>query len=184
VRAGVGVPLIREGNVVGVLTVVRREPRAFTQKQIELAETFADQAVIAIENARLFDEVQARTRELSEALEQQTATNEILGVIAASPTNIQPVLQAVAESACRLCEAYDSVIRLCEGEWLRVRAHHGPIPVDVVGSRIGRGWVTGPPSLIGNRSTCTTSGPPPTSSPMAARTRAASDTGPFSPFPC
>src|SRR5262249_17895656 len=90
-----------------------------------------------------FDEVQARTRELSEALEQQTATSEILGVIAASPTNIQPVLQAVAESACRLCEAYDSVIRLCEGERLHVRAHHGPIPVDFVGSPIGRGWVTG-----------------------------------------
>jgi signal transduction histidine kinase len=99
--------------------------------------------VIAIENARLFDEVQARTRELSEALEQQTATSEILGVMAASPTNIQPVLQAVAESACRLCEAYDSVIRLCEGERLHVRAHHGPIPVDFVGSPIGRGWVTG-----------------------------------------
>jgi GAF domain-containing protein len=80
---------------------------------------------------------------LAEALEQQTATSEILAVIAASPTNIQPVLQAVAESACRLCEAYDSVIRLCEGERLRVRAHHGPIPVDFVGSPIGRGWVTG-----------------------------------------
>jgi signal transduction histidine kinase len=95
-------------------------------------------------------QLDARTRELAkargdlaEALEQQTATSEILGVIAASPTNIQPVLQAVAESACRLCEAYDSVIRLCEGERLRVRAHHGPIPVDFVGSPIGRGWVTG-----------------------------------------
>src|SRR5215475_8562941 len=81
--------------------------------------------------------------DLSEALEQQTATSEILGVMAASLTNIQPVLQAVAESACRLCEAYDSVIRLCEGERLHVRAHHGPIPVDFVGSPIGRGWVTG-----------------------------------------
>src|SRR5262245_15083262 len=91
----------------------------------------------------LEQKLEARTRELSEAQEQQTATSEILGVIAASPTNIQPVLQAVAESACRLCEAYDSVIRLCEGEWLRVRAHHGPIPVDFVGSPIGRGWVTG-----------------------------------------
>src|SRR5262249_41054966 len=80
VRAGLGVPLMREGNVVGVLTVVRDEPRAFTQKQIELAETFADQAVIAIENVRLFDEVQARTREVSEALEHQTATSEALTV--------------------------------------------------------------------------------------------------------
>src|SRR5262252_8484083 len=91
----------------------------------------------------LEQKLEARTRELAEALEQQTATSEILGLIAASPTNIQPVLQAVAESACRICEAYDSVIRLCEGELLRVRAHHGPIPVDVVGSPIGRGWVTG-----------------------------------------
>src|SRR5215469_6624770 len=91
----------------------------------------------------LEQKLEARTRELADALEQQTATSEILGLIAASPTNIQPVLQAVAESACRICEAYDSVIRLCEGELLRVRAHHGPIPVDVVGSPIGRGWVTG-----------------------------------------
>jgi len=82
-------------------------------------------------------------KKLAEALEQQTATNEILGVIAASPTNIQPVLQAVAESACRLCEAYDSVIRLCEGEQLCLRAHHGPIPVDFVGLPIERGWVGG-----------------------------------------
>src|SRR5262252_6369407 len=91
----------------------------------------------------LEQKLEARTRELSEAQEQQTATSEILGVIAASPTNIQPVLQAVAESACRLCEAYDSVIFLCEGERLRVRAHHGPIPVDLVNSPTGRGWVTG-----------------------------------------
>src|SRR5262249_15156667 len=110
------VPLLRENEAIGVLVLRRTEARPFTAKQIELATTFADQAVIAIENVRLFEEVQARTRELSEALEQQTATSEILGVIAASPTNIQPVLQAVAESACRLCEAYDSVIRLCEGE--------------------------------------------------------------------
>src|SRR5262249_32024690 len=87
--------------------------------------------------------LEARTRELADALEQQTATNEILGLIVASPTNIQPVLQAVAESACRICEAYDSVIRLCEGEQLCLRAHHGPIPVDFVASPIGRGWVTG-----------------------------------------
>src|SRR5262252_8768675 len=105
----------------------------------------------------LEQKLEARTRELADALEQQTATSEILGLIAASPTNIQPVLQAVAESACRICEAYDSVIRLCEGELLRVRAHHGPIPVDVVGSPIGRGWSLGAPSSIGNRSTCTTS---------------------------
>src|SRR5262249_49142386 len=93
VRAGLGVPLIREGNVFGVLTVVRNEPRAFTQKQIELAETFADQAVIAIENVRLFEAEQARTRELSESLEQQTATSEILQVISSSPCELEPVFQ-------------------------------------------------------------------------------------------
>src|SRR6516162_7946970 len=137
------VPLMREGVAIGTIALRRSEVQLFTDRQVALLQTFADQAVIAIENARLFDEVQARTRELSEALEQQTATSEILGVMAASPTNIQPVLQAVSESACRLCGAYDSVIRLCEGERLHVRAHHGPIPVDFVGSPIGRGWVTG-----------------------------------------
>src|SRR5262249_38148839 len=142
-RKILAVPLLREGIPIGVIALGRHTVRPFTDKQIELVTTFADQAVIAIENVRLFDEVQARTRELSEALEQQTATSEILGGIAASPPNIQPVLQAGAESACRLCEAYDSVIRLCEGERLHVRAHHGPIPVDLVGSPIGRGWVTG-----------------------------------------
>jgi signal transduction histidine kinase/putative methionine-R-sulfoxide reductase with GAF domain len=142
-RKMLGVPMLRQGEPVGVIVVGWAEPGPVSKAQEGLLKQFADHAVIAIENVRLFDEVQARTRELSEALEQQTATSEMLGVIAASPTNIQPVLQAVAESACRLCEAYDSVIRLCEGERLRVRAHHGPIPVDFVGSPIGRGWVTG-----------------------------------------
>jgi len=142
-RTLITVPMLKENELVGAIAIYRQEVHPFTDKQIELVTNFANQAVIAIENVRLFDEVQARTRELSEALEQQTATSEILGVIAASPTDIQPVLQAVAESACRICEAYDSVIRLCEGELLRVRAHHSPIPVDFGGSPIGRGWVTG-----------------------------------------
>jgi GAF domain-containing protein len=92
--------------------------------------------------ADLQEQVSALTRELSEALEQQTATSEILGVIAASPTNIQPVLEAIAENACRLCKAYDSVIFLCEGERLRARAHHGPISTLGEGP-IERNWVTG-----------------------------------------
>jgi GAF domain-containing protein len=104
VRAGLGVPLMREGNLVGVLTVVRNEPRAFTQKQIELVETFADQAVIAIENVRLFDEVQARTRELSESLEQQTATAEVLRVVSSSPGELEPVFQTMLANAVRICE--------------------------------------------------------------------------------
>ena len=92
--------------------------------------------------AELQEQVSTLTRELREALEQQTATSEILGVIAASPTNIQPVLEAIAESACQLCEAYDSAIFLREGERLRIRAHHGPISILGEGP-IERGWVTG-----------------------------------------
>src|SRR5262249_24818199 len=105
VGAGLGVPLMREGNLCGVLTVVRNVPRAFTQKQIELVETFADQAVIAIENVRLFDEVQARTRELTESLEQQTATAEVLQVISSSPGELEPVFEAMLGNAVRVCEA-------------------------------------------------------------------------------
>jgi two-component system, NtrC family, sensor kinase len=141
-RTVLGVPLLREGQPIGVIILFRPIVREFTARQIELLTTFADQAVIAIENVRLFDEVRARTRDLSEALEQQTATSEVLGVIAASPTNIQPVLETIAENACRLCEAYDSVIFLREGERLRGRAHHGPISILGEGP-IERGWVTG-----------------------------------------
>src|SRR5262249_54870045 len=95
VRAGLGVPLMREGKLVGVLTVVRNEAQAFTQKQIELVETFADQAVIAIENVRLFEEVQARTREVQESLDYQTAISDVLNVISRSPNQLQPVLDAI-----------------------------------------------------------------------------------------
>ena len=109
-RAMLGVPLLRAGVPIGVLTVTRSTARPFTDKQIELVNTFADQAVIAIENVRLFDEVQARTRELTEALEQQTATSEVLGVISASPGELEPVFQAMLASATRLCEAKFGVL--------------------------------------------------------------------------
>ena len=97
------VPLRQQGELIGNLAARRTEVRPFTPAQIKLLETFADQAVIAIENVRLF-------QELKEALEQQTATSEILGVIASSPTDIQPVLDVVAENAARLCEATDALI--------------------------------------------------------------------------
>ena len=120
-RTFLGVPLRQQGELIGILVARRTEVRPFTPAQIKLLETFADQAVIALENVRLF-------QELEEALEQQTATSEILGVIASSPTDIQPVLEAVAESAARLCSAKDAVIRLVEGNVLRLAAHQGSIP--------------------------------------------------------
>ena len=142
-RAILGVPLLREDEAIGVLGIRRLEARPFSPKQIDLLTTFADQAVIAIENVRLFDEVQQRNRELSEALEQQTATSTILRAIAASPTDVQPVLDAVAESAAKLCDAYDAAILLKDGESLAWKSHHGPIPIDFANWPIGRDWVTG-----------------------------------------
>ena len=94
-RTNLGVPLLRDGTTIGVFALVRSEVNPFTDKQIELVTTFADQAVIAIENARLFDEVQARTRDLEESLARQTATSEILRAISQSPTDVQPVFNRI-----------------------------------------------------------------------------------------
>ena len=116
-------PLLREGVAVGSILIRRTEVRPFSEKQIKLLETFADQAVIAIENVRLFNELEERNRDLTEALEQQTATSKILEVIASSPTDIQPVLEAIAASATRLCDATDAHISHVDGEILRLNAH-------------------------------------------------------------
>jgi GAF domain-containing protein len=123
-----GVPLMREGMPIGVFNLQRTSVRPFTDKQIELAQTFADQAVIAIENVRLFEEVQARTRELGEALEHQTATSEVLNVITRSPTDAQPVFVAIVESAARLCEAVFSAVFLYDGDLLHVVATNNFTP--------------------------------------------------------
>jgi signal transduction protein with GAF and PtsI domain len=113
-------PLLREGVAIGAIHIRRREVRPFSDRQIKLLETFADQAVIAIENARLI-------QELKESLEQQTATSEILGVIASSPTDIQPVLDVVAENAARLCGAHDAIIHRLDRDVLHDAAHYGLI---------------------------------------------------------
>ncbi|MGH7003120.1 MAG: GAF domain-containing protein, partial [Alphaproteobacteria bacterium] len=109
-RTVLGVPLLREGTLLGVIIVARTAVRPFTEKQIELVTTFADQAVIAIENVRLFEEVQARTRELTESLERQTATTEVLNVISRSTSQVQPVFQSIVATAGRLCQSEWAVI--------------------------------------------------------------------------
>src|SRR5215470_915960 len=136
-RTVLATPLLREGVPIGVIFIRRLEVRPFTDKQIALLETFADQAVIAIENVRLF-------QELKESLDQQTATSEILGVIASSPTDLQPVLDAIVKSAARVCSADAATIRLVEGNVLRRVAHDGSIPASQTSELpIDRGSVTG-----------------------------------------
>jgi two-component system, NtrC family, sensor kinase len=127
-RTHLGVPLLRDGTSIGVILVSRRTVRPFDSKQIELVATFADQAVIAIENTRLFEEVQARTRELMEALEQQTATSDVLQVISSSPGRLEPVFNAMLENAVRICEAKFGNLFLIDGDSARWAAGVGTPP--------------------------------------------------------
>jgi GAF domain-containing protein len=124
-RAVVAVPMIHEGRAIGAIAVSRATPGAFPQRQIDLLSTFADQAVIAIENTRLFEAEEASKRELQESLEYQTATAEVLGVISRSPTDVQPVFDAIASSAAKLCNAFDAVVLRVDSDMLRLVAHHG-----------------------------------------------------------
>jgi two-component system NtrC family sensor kinase len=121
------VPMLKDDKLIGAFAIYRREVRPFGSKQIELVRNFSAQAVIAIENARLLKELRQRTNDLGEALQHQTGSANILRVIASSPTDVGPVLSAIVESACELCEAYDAVVVLKDGGELRVGAHHGPI---------------------------------------------------------
>ena len=148
VHAMLGVPLMREGVPIGTLVLARRMVRPFTAKQIELVETFADQAVIAIENVRLFDEVQARTEELSESLRQQTATAEVLKTISRTAFDLQAVLNTLVESAARLCEAdMASIARQKGTNYLLVARHGFPSGyseyVETLPMAPGRGSITG-----------------------------------------
>src|SRR5262249_36979155 len=134
-RSVVAAPMMRDRQPIGAIVVARSSVGFFPGRQVALLKTFADQAVIAVENVRLFTEppeknqaLTAAHSQVTEALEQQTATSEILRVISRSPTNLQPVLDAVAERAARLCSADDVKIHLVDGDMLRLAARLGPIP--------------------------------------------------------
>ena len=130
-----GIPLLREGEPIGVIVLGRSAVRPFNDKQIELATTFADQAVIAIENVRLFEAEQQRTRELTESLEQQTATSDVLRVISSSPTDIQPVFETIGERAEKLCNAEISAVSIVDGELIRLASIHGMTEAGVEAAR-------------------------------------------------
>jgi GAF domain-containing protein len=153
-RSLLSVPLIRDDQVEGVLTLNREESVPFTPRQVELVKTFADQAVIALENARLFDAVQQRTRDLTESLEQQTATAEVLKVISRSAFDLQTVLDTLMESAVRLCHAGQGTVYLRIGDLLHARANAGRSPeasefIKANPIKIGRETVTGRTVLSG-----------------------------------
>ena len=139
-RTQLAVPLLRQGTPIGNILIWRDVVEPFTERQMELVKTFADQAVIAIENVRLFKELQERNAELREALEHQTATAEVLGIISRSPTDVQPVLDAIVESAARVCGIDDVLLRLHEGDAMVSRAHFGSIPVSYVEMSIDGPW--------------------------------------------
>jgi signal transduction histidine kinase len=147
-RSAVAVPMLKDNRPIGAIGVARSGTGRFPTRQIELLRTFADQAVIAIENTRLFEAEQASKRELTEALEQQTATADVLKVISRSALDVQKVLDALVESAAHLCNAYDAAIFQVVGDSLRLVAHHGQIPM---GAPVGQLTVPLVRGLIGGR---------------------------------
>jgi GAF domain-containing protein len=127
-RTALGVPILRDGTAIGVIVLTRSQVRPFSEKQIELVRMFAAQAVIAIENARLLSELRRRTADLSESLEQQTATSEVLGVISSSPGRLEPVFQSMLDNAVRICEAKFGFMNRYESNTWRIIAVQGAVP--------------------------------------------------------
>jgi GAF domain-containing protein len=127
-RSVLGVPLMRDGRPIGALSVGRTTPGPYSDQQIALLQTFADQAMIAIDNTRLFQELQARNRALTEALDHQTATSEILRIISSSPTDTQPVFESIAAAALRLCDAGSANVFTYDGSLVHIRALAVAIP--------------------------------------------------------
>src|SRR5262249_337869 len=124
-RSFLVVPMLREGAPIGAIAVARPSPGRFPPSHIELLSSFADQAVIAIENVRLFKELEARNRGVSLALDRQAVTGEILRVIASSPTDVQPVFDAIVENACRLCDGVFANAVQFDGALMHITAHYG-----------------------------------------------------------
>ena len=139
--------MLREATVIGVIVVRRTEVQPFTDKQVELVTTFADQAVIAIENVRLFQELEGRNKDLTESLEQQTATSEILKVISSSPTDVQPVFDTIAANSLRLCVARWSAVTRFDGQVIELVSLHGL--TDPAGIEALRRAFPRPPSRAG-----------------------------------
>jgi two-component system, NtrC family, sensor kinase len=127
-RSALFTPMFRDGRPIGVITVGRRDPGPFSEEEIRLMDTFADQAVIAIENVRLFTELQAKNRDLTTALDTQTATSDILRVISSSQADVQPVFEAIAENAARLVRAWSVTVLRWDGRFIHLAAERGGPP--------------------------------------------------------
>ena len=149
-RAALGAPLLRDGKVVGVIFVAKTKPEPFSEKQIELVTTFADQAVIAIENVRLFEDLQARTRDIAESLEQQTATSEVLGAISSSLEELAPLFQKILENAVRVCGAKFGTMNLYDGKMFDPVAAYN-VPREYAETELHKPFVPHPEECAGDR---------------------------------